>query len=684
MIRLLTGVALLALPAAAMAQGALDDDPLTSWDLAHPPQDGPDRRPIIVTGAGLLGVQDSIEATAFLSDIQSGLGARIENRLRDEAGIVQFRRSDGRTAHPTSQGVTLRGLGGNASSRALVMLDGVPQADPFGGWVAWSAYDAINLGGIIVTRGGGSGGDGPSALAGTIGLYSTMTDGAEASAAYGSRDSLDFSASAGTRLGNGQVAIDGRYSRGDGFIPVVKSQRGTVDRAAPYEQGGLGLRLRFDAGDDSRIEASLRGFSDRRDRGTDYTTSKFDGVDASLRFVHDPVGDTQWLALAYLQLRDFDSGFASVAAGRNSVAPALFQRVPATGIGARVEVRPAIGDANPLRVGADWRRTTGRTEEDYFFSGTTPNRHRIAGGDSDTVGAFAEWSSGDANDGFLWTLSGRVDRWWLGTGYRRERNIGGSVITDLRFPSRQGWEGSGRAGARWTSGAVALRAAAYRGWRLPTLNELYRPFRVGADTTTANELLNPERLWGGEVGADWTRGGTKLSVTLFANHLSNAIANVTLAPNLSQRQNLDAIDSKGIEFAADQQLGPATLRATWAFTDAKVDATGLAASLDGRRPAQIAKNSGSLSLRSNANGPFGGFATLRYIGKQNEDDLGLQVLDDALTLDAGLSWRVTEAISLEARGENLTNELVPAAISSAGIVERATPRTLWVGARAQF
>ncbi|MGH6634544.1 MAG: TonB-dependent receptor, partial [Sphingopyxis sp.] len=305
-----------------------------------------------------------------------GLGSRIENRLRDEASIVQFRRSDGRSAHPTSQGVTLRGLGGNASSRALVTLDGVPQADPFGGWVAWSAYDAINLGGIIVTRGGGSGADGPGALAGTVGLYSTMTDGAEASLAYGSRDSWDASASAGGDLGNGQVAVDGRYGRGDGFIPIAMGQRGSVDRAAAYEQGGLGVRLRFDAGDDSRVEASLRGFADRRDRGTDFTTSKTEGVDASLRFVHDPYGATQWFALAYVQVRDFESGFASVAAGRNSVAPALFQRVPATGLGARFELRPAIGGANPLRVGADWRRTTGRTEEDFFFAGTTPGRHR--------------------------------------------------------------------------------------------------------------------------------------------------------------------------------------------------------------------------------------------------------------------------------------------------------------------
>ena len=208
---------------------------------------------------------------------------------------------------------------------------------------------------------------------------------------------------------------------------------------------------RVDAGDNSRIEASLRGFSDRRDRGTDFTTSKVDGVDASVRVVHDPYNATQWLALGYIQVRDFESGFASVAAGRNNVAPALFQHVPAHGLGARFELRPAIGGNNPIRIGIDWRRMTGRTDEDFFFTGVAPGRHRIAGGSSDTVGAFGEWTSGDVDQGFLWTLSGRLDRWWLGEGYRLEHNIGGTTITDLRFKARQGWESSGRVGVRWKS-----------------------------------------------------------------------------------------------------------------------------------------------------------------------------------------------------------------------------------------
>ncbi|WP_164094145.1 TonB-dependent receptor domain-containing protein, partial [Stenotrophomonas maltophilia] len=68
------------------------------------------------------------------------------------------------------------------------------------------------------------------------------------------------------------------------------------------------------------------------------------------------------------------------------------------------------------------------------------------------------------------------------------------------------------------------------GWRLPTLNELYRPFRAGADATAANAALDPERLTGAEIGMDWRpMPSLTLRATGYWNRLRGAIANVTLA-----------------------------------------------------------------------------------------------------------------------------------------------------------
>ena len=134
---------------------------------------------IIVTGRGLTdqpGDRALDVVTIDRDRITQNASQRLENVLADIAGLQQFRRSDSRSAHPTSQGITLRGLGGNASSRALLVLDGVPQADPFGGWVVFPAYATGRLGRIRVTRGGGSGYWGPGALAGTIEMDSATPD----------------------------------------------------------------------------------------------------------------------------------------------------------------------------------------------------------------------------------------------------------------------------------------------------------------------------------------------------------------------------------------------------------------------------------------------------------------------------------------------------------------------------
>jgi outer membrane receptor protein involved in Fe transport len=666
----------------ALAAAALQPAP-----AAQPAQDAV----IVVTGRGLDG-EPAPAATLTIdrAAIERSASGRMEDVLRDVAGLASFRRSDSRSAHPTSQGLTLRGLGGNAASRVTLSLDGVPQDDPFGGWIAFSALDPHAIDRIHVTRGGGT-----EAVAGTIEIDSRAPgDGFPVDAALfgGSRQSLDARLLGGTRWDGGFASVSGSLARGDGFVPIVAADRGAADRRAPYRQGAARARLVQSIGSSGEAQLSVSTFADRRDRGTDFTDNRQRGSDASLRLVGR--GATRWSALGYVQKRRFDSQFAAVAAGRNSASMTLDQHVPSTGWGARVEVAPRLG-AVDTRIGAEWRRVTGHTDEDFRFVAGAPTRVREAGGRNDTAGLFAGASFSDGG----WSLSGeaRADHWTMAEGRLIEADLAGTLLTNLRFAKRSGWEGSGRvAVGRTLSEAVTLRAAAYRGWRLPTLNELYRPFRAGADATAANADLDPERLRGIEAGIDWTPApGARLSGTLFANRLRNAVANVSLGVGpgvfpvvgfvaaggvFRQRQNVDAIRARGIEVDGAWASGPWRAALSYALTSARLDASGAAAALDGRRPAQVARHSGSASLGWER-GRIGLDATARFTGRQFEDDNNSRALPAALTFDGSARVAVARHVAVEARVENLFDKQVVATLGGDGTRERALPRTVWVGLR---
>jgi outer membrane receptor protein involved in Fe transport len=329
-----------------------------------------------------------------------------------------------------------------------------------------------------------------------------------------------------------------------------------------------------------------------------------------------------------------------------------------------------VGGRIELRLGSDWRRTSGETRELFTYVAGLPTRGRLGGGVSETAGLFAETS---AKLGAL-TLTGgiRLDHWSISEGHLTERTLAsGAMIRNDLFANRNGWEPTGRAGLAYRSGTITLRAATYLGWRLPTLNELYRPFRVGADATAANAALSPERMKGAEVGLDWKPSTTlNLRTTLFANRLSGAIANVTLGsgpgtfPGVGfvgaggayrQRQNLDSIRAHGLEIDAIWQSGDWHWAASYALTSARVNSSGAALPLNGLA------------------------ATLRYVSSQFEDDLNTRRLKNALTIDGVATLPLTNNLRLTLRGENLADARIETAISATGVIERATPRTIWLG-----
>ena len=238
-----------------------------------------------------------------------------------------------------------------------------------------------------------------------------------------------------------------------------------------------------------------------------------------------------------------------------------------------------------------------------------------------------------------------------------------------------------------------MRLVAYTGWRLPTLNELFRPFRAGPDATAANPELDPETLTGAEIGVRFQRGPFDVDFTAFSNRLSNAIANVTLgqgpgnfpgvgfvAGEFRQRQNVDAVRVRGLEASTRYSRGPWSLRVGASATRARVEADGPAQLLDGLRPAQTPNLAMTAALGWEDRGRAASLI-VRHVGAQYEDDLNQKRLSAATTLDAVAAWPLSGRMQVIARAQNLLNEEVIAGIADDGTVERGTPRTLWLGLR---
>jgi outer membrane receptor protein involved in Fe transport len=658
------GIATVAVPSAAFAEEA-----------------GP-QTPIVVTGRGL---GDTPATPAYgtreipRERITTTASGRIEDVLGSVAGFQQFRRSDSRSANPSAQGVTLRALGGNATSRALVLLDGVPMADPFFGYIPLSAIAPERLATIQVTRGGGTGAFGSGSVAGVIDMTSADADAlglASGSALVNDRGETALSGTLAPKLGEGFAVASARWDRGQGFWTTPLAQRVPASARAAYDSWSASVRAVAPLTDAIELQARGLVFDDHRTLRFKGAASTSSGQDASLRLVGR--GDWQFDALAYVQARDFSNIVISSTSFRKTLDQ---RRTPSTGIGGKFELRPPVGEDHVLRIGADLRISDGELQEEPYSAATgAVTARRRAGGRNSDIGLFLEddWTLG----ALVLTAGVRADRWTVRDGFFREISAAGAVTIDNRFPDRSGWDPTLRGGAVWqVGGGLSLRAAAYSGLRLPTLNELYRPFVVFPVTTQANAALRNEELRGYEAGVDFAPSeAVSLSVTAFDNKVDHAIANVTIGANQRERRNVEAVHSKGLEFGAGLHLGTFSFDGSLALTDAEVEGRGTSATLDGLRPAQTPKvaASGTLTWRPRAGWQVS--ATLRHVGAQFEDDLETDVLPAATTLDAYAEIPVSPQFSVVLRGENLTDETIVTR-NQAGSIDLATPRTIWGGVK---
>lgn len=616
-------------------------------------------------------------------------GQPLDEALRSSAAFSLFRRSGSLTANPTAQGVSLRGIGPSGAGRALVLLDGVPVNDPFGGWVVWSKLPLATLERVEIVRGGGSAAWGPSALGGVVHLISRPpgdTGAGHVGATLGDFSTRAVSLHADLPYFDGpdRLAVDAAAFATDG-VRLVRSP-GSIDIPADSRHARAGLRWSRAISPVATLSAALRVWEEERGNGTPYQRN--DSRESRLVLALDgaPSSGPAWRVAAHAQRNDYASTFSAVSPNRSSEIPANDQYdVPAASAGLSAQTTwgdtadLANGQGTLTTLGLDARHTTGETREGYSYDGVRFTRDRRAGGAQSFAGVFSQHSRPLVPD--LSLHSGvRFDTTRQSAGFRRETvRATGIRLRDDVYSDRADHAFSPSLGLAWRpADGWVLRGAGYGAYRLPTLNELYRPFRIGNITTEANPGLRPETLRGIETGLERTsaNGSARLRATVFQNDLRDAVGNVTVNATTRRRENLDHIRVRGLELGGSwRPVGSLELEADYLLSDARVtDGGSFAPTLDGQRLAQTPRHTLALGARWQTTPRLALDARLRWLDIQFEDDLNTLPLAAATRLDLAAhytpapGWRVTVAV------ENATDTEIETGRTTAGVVSLAPPR----------
>ncbi|HXH83322.1 MAG TPA: TonB-dependent receptor, partial [Candidatus Tectomicrobia bacterium] len=653
--------------------------------------------PVVVTPSRLEQRADQAPASVTVvtqEDIRESASQTVDDLLRQVPGFSLFRRSSSLVAHPTTQGLSLRGIGPSGTSRALVLLDGVPLNDPFGGWVPWSRIPLLGVEQIEVVRGGGSSVWGNYALGGVVHVITRRPTERSAAleASYGSQDTHLVDLLLTETRGPLGIGLEGRHLETGGYPIVARSDRGAIDVDADSRHALFNGRLEVALSPDASVFVSGNYFDEERGNGTPLQFNRTDSGIVAAGGRLRTADDSEWRATLYGHVQEFRSTFSSQAPDRNSETLALDQTVPSTAAGGWLQWSRRFGD-HLLSAGAEARWTEGETVEDVFVAGAFA-RTRVAGGEQWLAGVFVQdvWRPSPA-----WevVVGVRGDYWTAFDAFRRDTPPPAGVPARQRFDDAEEVAVSPRIAALFrATPTTTLRASVYQGFRVPTINELYRVFRVRNDVTAANAALEPERLTGGEAGVQQRWGPVEARVTGFWNEVTDLVANVTLDTPLPdcppgttcrQRRNLDLARIRGVEAEVEVRVARDwRLLGAWLYSDARVVESRRQRELEGKRLAQVPAHTATVGLRYRNPSILTASVLARYVGDAWEDDLNTLRLGPYVVVDVFLARQLTRWAEVFVAVENLFDREYAVARTSDGVTSIGAPRLVRGGLRLTF
>lgn len=635
-----------------------------------------------------------IDAPASVSlldakDVSNAAAQTIDDLLRQVPGFSIFRRSSSIVANPTTQGVSLRGAGASGASRTLVLTDGIPLNDAFGGWVYWDRTPRAAIDRVEIVRGGSSDLYGSDALSGVINLITRPPSQSviNVETSYGTQGTGDVTFFAGKKVKGLGIAVSGEAFKTDGYFIIGPELRGSADEEAASKHRALTLLLNHEWSPDSSLYVRGALFDEDRNNGTVLQRNDTATESVAVGGRTKTSDGSHWNLALFANQQRFHQSFTSVAANRNSEALIRLQFVPSRDAGLSFNWSRLSFSKHLFVAGLDLRGVRGTSDELAYVAGR-PTTFVSAGGRQRRLGFFGQDLFSISRRWQL-ALSARYDDWRDSSAASVERTLAIGAIRPRFFDPRSTNAFSPRLSLTYhAKEQLALRVAAYRAFRAPTLNELYRSFRVGDTLTQANEKLTSERLTGGEAGATWNLGDrANARLTGYWTEIVNPISNFTLSatPTLitRERRNLGRTRSRGIEAEAGFRLANYwQITAGYLFADATVRRAPQDSRLEGLWIPQVPRH--QFTLQTVYSHPKYVTASIQFraTGKQFDDDQNRLPLGSFALLDATVARPMGRYFEVFVAVQNLLNERF--AVARTPIETLGMPRLVRGGIRLRF
>src|ERR1700756_2410590 len=623
-----------------------------------------------------LSTMDSPASTRLMTaqDLQRAAPPALDGKLRTVPGFELFRRSSSLVANPTTEGVSLRGLGSTAASRSLVIFGGVPLNDPYGGWIHWEEIPSLAISSVEVVRGGASDLYGSSAIGGVISILPVRptSNSLQMQTSYGSE-----ATSVNSLLGTFAKADWAGMFAGDiiatnGYILVAPEFRGPIDQPSNvHAQNGL---LEADRNFQSSGRVFLGGLVLNEDRHNGTPIQKNStrlwrytaGVDTNRLFVQ-----------LYGADESYHQSFSSINASRTAERLTRLGYDPADELGGQAMWRQPVGTRLLALAGADTHDVRAADYEQLFsgvrgFLSTSSHQRQ--------TGVYGEGLYTPEK----WTISGsaRVDHF---TNFDAKQYMQpGNKFTAL--PSLDETVVNPRLGlVRRLGQSFALNTSGFRAYRAPIENELYRTGQVGQQITLPNPYLKSERATGWESGVQFNadRIGSTVRASYFWTQVNRPITALTLTTTptqtILQRANLGQIESRGVS------LDYATLQRWFGITGgyqyarATVTKFSQEPELVGKWIPQVARNMATAQVQMSQKRWGLLSVQARASGRQYDDDQNMYLLHGYFRLDIYGSHDFGRRFQVFAAGENLFDRAIE--VGKTPVLTLGTPRVARFGLR---